>query len=137
MVFTTLKDPDEIDVLPPTMSNHYLDNIEEVAKWSYFQFIPRYKSFMKGIFEMPPELWAKTLQKLSPKKQQTLLSYYYLLPKWARDHPIIKMVVQNLEHTKAHSTYREKQLMVNLACSLIMPISKGNKLIYNKKSEMF
>ena len=125
----TLKDPDEIDVLPPKLSVHYLDNIEEVAKWSYFQFIPRYKSFMKGLFDFPAETYSKTLENFRPKKQQTLLSYYYLLPKWARDHPSIKMVVQNLEHTKAHSSYREKQLMVNLACSLIMPINKGKKFI--------
>ena len=82
------------------------------------------------MLEISPELMAKTLENIQPKKQQSLLSYYYLLPKWARDHPAIKMVVQNLEYTKAHTTYREKQLMVNLACTLIMPIQKGKYPTY-------
>jgi hypothetical protein len=125
LVFTTLRGINEIDVLPPTMSVHYLDNIEEVAKWSYFHFIPKYKAFWKSLFEFPPDSYYEGLKKLKPKKVQTLLSYYYLLPKWARDNPIIKSVVQNIEHTKAHNTYREKQLMVNLAMTLIMPMNKG------------
>ena len=126
LVFSTVKDKDELDVLPPSMSNHYLENFEEVAKWSYFHFIPRYKVFWKSFFEFPKEFYTKNLDKIETKKLKTLFSYYYLLPKWARDHPVIKTVVQNIEHTKAHNSLREKQLMVNLAMSLIMPISEGN-----------
>jgi hypothetical protein len=129
LVFSTLKSTEELDVLPPTMSTHYLDNIEETAKWSYFHFIPRYKTFWKAIFEFPREFYTKNLDKIETKKLKSLLSYYYLLPKWARDHPVIKTVVQNIEHTKAHNSYREKQMMVNLAMTLVMPMSEGTEKI--------
>ena len=109
-----MKDINDLDVLPPTVSLNYLDIVEEVAKWSYFHFMPKFKKFYKGMLEISPDLYSKTLQDLQPKKQQSLLSYYYLLPKWARDHPAIKMVVQNLEYTKAYTTSREKQLMINM-----------------------
>jgi hypothetical protein len=119
-----LRGVDDFDVLPPDLSITWHENIEEVARWSQFMAIPNLSRYFKALSDITPTM-IKTVIDYKPKKLKSLLSYYYLLPQWAREHPIIKSVVQNIEHTKPHQTYREKQLMINMAMTLLMPMDAG------------
>lgn len=64
-------------------------------------------NFTKNI--NPPSLWA----------------YYNTLPKWLRDHPVVRNVLMTFEYHKPTLSIRDKELALNYACSFIRPIDKN------------
>jgi hypothetical protein len=62
-------------------------------------------------------------------RPQSLILYYNLLPKWARDHPTIKMIVRGLEHKQPFMSMREKINLVNLSLRFLMPIDDDWKAL--------
>jgi hypothetical protein len=52
----------------------------------------------------------------------SLWSYYETLPKWCRDHPVVRNVLMAFEYHKTGLDIRQKELSLNLACSFVRPI---------------
>ena len=52
----------------------------------------------------------------------SLFTYYYTLPKWAREDPMVKNVVMAFEYHKPWLSIREKEQALNLTCSFLRPI---------------
>lgn len=83
----------------------------DVAMNNYFKGMIngtlRVPDYMKQV--NPPSLWA----------------YYETLPKWLRDHPIVRNVLMAFEYHKPTLGIRDKELALNYACSFIRPIDKA------------
>jgi hypothetical protein len=54
----------------------------------------------------------------------TLWAYFETLPKWIRDHPVIRNVFMAFEYHHPSMKLRDKELALNYACSFIRPIDK-------------
>ena len=52
-------------------------------------------------------------------------SYYNMLPKWARENDLIKMITNYMEFLKPHNKNRDKQIILNMACNYLMPVDKS------------
>lgn len=52
----------------------------------------------------------------------TLWTYYYTLPKWARDDPVVKNVVMACEYNQPWMPIRAKEQVLNYAMSMLRPI---------------
>mmetsp|Transcript_16074 Transcript_16074/g.27137 ORF Transcript_16074/g.27137 Transcript_16074/m.27137 type:complete len:131 (-) Transcript_16074:472-864(-) len=84
-----------------------------------------------------------------PNYQETcvspnLFAYYETLPSWARENPFIKNCVVAFEHTKPWVKIRDKEQMLNFACSILRPMDSimegvmteaitSNKIMLNAK----
>ena len=55
----------------------------------------------------------------------SLFTYYYTLPKWARDDPFVKNVVMAYEYHKPLLSIRDKEQALNMACSMLRPVDKN------------
>ena len=52
----------------------------------------------------------------------TLWTYYSTLPKWAREDPVVRNVMMACEYHQPLMTIRQKENLLNMACSFLRPI---------------
>ena len=123
--FTSHITEDELLPLPTDYSLRYNEVHYEIERWSLFRTLPiflqtdrqmaqLYQKMKDGEIEVPDYI-----KDVNPP---SLWTYYYTLPKWARDDPIVKNVVMSFEYRQPGVDIRQKETMLNLACSFLRPI---------------
>lgn len=81
-----------------------------------------YINIRKGLLRIP-----NYLEKINPP---SLWAYYYTLPSWVRNEPIIRNIMMALEYHQPGVDIRAKENALNMACSFFRPIdSKFKELI--------
>lgn len=57
-------------------------------------------------------------------KTQSLWAYFNTLPDWARNNPAIRNVFMAMEYNRPNVSMRNKEVALNYACSMLLPIDK-------------
>ena len=60
-------------------------------------------------------------------KTPSLWAYFNTLPTWARANPIVRNVFMAMEYNRPNVSMRSKEVSLNYACSLILPIDKATE----------
>lgn len=117
-------DDDQMDPIPDREFLVWEDQVFHVQKWAIFRAFPAMMNLMaivtnmKGFMDKHGEGQEPVLP--------SLLRYYNLLPKYARQHRLVKKVVKALEFTKHDLSIQEKELAVNYVCQFTLPLDPCN-----------
>ena len=103
--------------------HHSADYFERWAIFRTFPYLTKFTRFLskfiedqeKGIYSGGP---------VRPPGVYTLFRYYNTLPEFARESPIVKNVLRNLEYTKHDLTLKEKETLLNYACLFTLPFDE-------------
>jgi hypothetical protein len=116
------------DELLPMPNDHTLKYTElhyELERWSLFRALPQLMTFDQGLRQLLISMSNGTavvpdfVKEVNPP---SLWAYYYTLPKWARDDPVVRNVVMAMEYHQPGVDIRAKEGLLNFACSLLRPI---------------
>ena len=116
------------DELLPMANDHTLRYNEvhyELERWSLFRTLPLLVQFDQQVMQMYAKLASGQIEVPNFIKEinpPSLWTYYYTLPKWARDDPIIRNVVMAMEYRQPGVDIRAKEQLLNFACSFLRPI---------------
>ena len=114
--------------VPPEFTLVYQDVHWELEKWSIFRTLPlmmKYDQVMRNFFKGMANGTLKMPDFVNSINPPSLWAYYQTLPKWLRDHPIVRNVLMAFEYHKPTMSIRDKELALNYACSFIRPIDKA------------
>jgi hypothetical protein len=140
----------DMSILQPNVEFFFDDIVKENNKWYNFILPHNTRLLVKEVEATLNNIFKESEMQMKLKKQsgeamdgielpQSLLAYYNLLPKWARDHPAIKMLVRGLDKNHPWVSFRSKMLMVNISLRFIMDFDENNKwitdLVYNTRVE--
>lgn len=115
----------QLDPLPASFSLVYDEIHHVVEKWGVFKCLPDFYRYARGVsfyinlVKSQSVLGGYDYQEHMPGM---LWAYYSLLPDYARNNPIVRNSYIALEHHQPRMTLEQKQVALNLACSLVMPI---------------
>jgi hypothetical protein len=114
----------EMGLAPPDMNISYHHAQAEIEKWGVFRLMPQIVNFQKrfGEFQFLLDL---NLIRRQDDSRPSLFTYFHTLPKWCRDNPVVRNVLMGLEYTKPLINFRQKELALNFACSMILPIDES------------
>lgn len=110
------------DPIPPKLEEYFEDFRMKTHMWNLFTFIPHYKHDIAMVYTNINNFFSGKIKDSSKDTQlpTSLLHYYYLLPRWARDHPTMKMIIRGLEYSQPFMSLREKIILVNIGLHIIM-----------------
>ena len=134
IIYGPLREIGKYEPLPPHIDNYFDKFFIDTHMWGLFasnlNFNVDFKQYNLGMKNVLLEIMNRNKalngQKFSIGDSfnidlpQSLIHYYNLLPKWARDHPSIKMLVRGLEYYQPWISYREKINLVNLGLKFVM-----------------
>jgi hypothetical protein len=128
IIFAPIRDKTIPHPLPPKMSDWLDKFFIDSHLWSIFthvQFFRLYydkiNSLTMSFFNETKMLQIKTFEDFHDiPRPANIIDYYNLLPKWARDHPSLKMVIRGLEFHQPWTSYREKMMAVNWTLQILI-----------------
>lgn len=97
----------------------------ELERWSLFRTLPLLLQFDRQVMQMYSKLLNGHIEVPNFVKDvnpPSLWAYYYTLPRWARDDPVIRNVVMAMEYRQPGVDIRAKEQLLNFACSFLRPI---------------
>lgn len=130
--FHTQIDQDELLPMPEDHTLRYSELHYEIERWSLFKTLPMIMEFDQDVRSMINKMASGTVpipdfvKEVNPP---SLWAYYYTLPKWAREDPIVKNVMMAMEYHQPGVNIRTKEAMLNYACSFLRPIGDDMKEI--------
>lgn len=120
-------DVNELRPLPSEHTYNYQHFHPELERWAIFRGLPMMMKYDQAVSQFFRGLSQGTLRIpdfVNTINPPSLWAYYETLPKWARDHSLIRNVMIAFEYHKPITTIREKEIAMNYACSFIKPIHK-------------
>lgn len=93
--------PDKLPIEP-------IELFDQIEKWSHFRWL---SLVVKCYDAMKTEGKIKNMPKIT-----SLYPYYCTLPKFAREHPSVKIAYKNLEFKKFSIPIEEKERALNFIC---------------------
>ena len=145
LVYGALREVGKYELLPPKIDNYFDQFVIDSHKWGIFSSNVNQAVAMRGLKIGMQNVLQDILirNKLNAERStiaepfntdmpQSLVHYYNLLPKWARDHPSIKMLVRGLEFYQPWITYREKINMINMGLKFVIQRDKKYIEIYEE-----
>ena len=132
LIYYSKLEPWEILPFPEKLADNFHDSQEIIEKWSMFRIFPVFSLWMNSINKFMHDLNNDAIP-CTPVRLPSLYTYYNLLPKFAREHPIIRNIVRGLEWSKHDVSMKEKEIMLNYACLFTLPMDPGIHIsIFNK-----
>lgn len=144
ILFTTLTAEGQMSPLPPKIAD-WLDRCYADAQfWHLFTSVVHHQLFLDQhkaillttIAQLQKINWDIpnfSMMDLSDiPLPPSVIDYYNLLPKWARDHPTMKTVVRGLEYHQPWTSYKEKVMAVNWTLQVLI----GKDKTYNELMSM-
>lgn len=116
---------DELLPMPNDHTFRYSEVHYELERWSLFRALPQLMKFDQGMKQLLVNMANGTAvvpDFLKEANPPSLWAYYYTLPKWARDDPMVRNVVMAMEYRQPGVDIRAKERMLNFACSFLRPI---------------
>lgn len=134
IVYVPLQKEHDVDLLPPKLADYWEDFAKDTWQWSSFTVHYQNRIMFRNVIKsMTAAMDSLSKEDYKNKDNfslfdisypQSLIYYYNLLPKWAREHPSVKMIVRGLEFHQPWASYQEKINMVNLALQIVMKKDK-------------
>lgn len=118
---------DELLPLPNEHTLRYSDLHYELEKWTLFSSLPQIVNFENDLTQLYINIKlgkVKIPNFVEDINPPSLWTYYYTLPSWVRNEPIIKNVMIAYEYHQPAMDIRAKENALNLACSFFRPIEK-------------
>jgi hypothetical protein len=140
LVFATLAPEGEMSPIPPKIADWLERCYADSHFWHLFTSVVHQKLYVDqqkaGLIRTMAELqkinWDApnfTMMSFSDiPLPPSIIDYYNLLPKWARDHPTMKTVIRGLEYHQPWTSYREKVMAVNWTLQVLI----GKDKTYNE-----
>ena len=125
IVMTTNMGVHELPPLPSEHTYNYQEVMFELERWTIFRALPpmlKYDKLMVNALDGMANGTLKVPDYMNTINPPSLWAYYETLPKWCRDHPLIRNVLMAFEYHKPGMPFRQKELALNFACSFIRPI---------------
>jgi hypothetical protein len=99
----------------------------ELEKWTTFTALPEIIQWDDSIGNLHKKIANGQVQVPDYMKTSfppTLFAYFNTLPSFSRDHPAIRSIFMGLEHKQPKIDLQSKELALNYACSLMLPLSE-------------
>ncbi len=135
--------PGEVYPLPAEYSLHYDEFMLQFHDAGFATFT---KGLMNTICTMhkmktptpgSPEHKAMCEKETEEYYPPTLETYYAMLPKWARRHPVMRDAYIAMEFHKPNVSLREKEEGLNLLLRRLLPANKAWQLVYESMFDRF
>lgn len=117
----------ELHPLPTKYTNNYQELHPELERWTIFRGLPMMMKYDQALSQFFKGIQQGTLRIpdfVNTINPPSLWAYYETLPRWARDHPVVRNAVIAFEYYKPITTIRQKEIAMNYAVSFIRPIHK-------------
>ena len=119
--------PGELTPLPPKISFIKNDTVRMFERWALFRFTPKIldlQSHIMNIYREETGLHSRFFDEFNDVKTPSLWAYFYTLPRWVRDNDVVRNIFLNLEHHTPRTSMRDKEIGLNLAASLLLPLDE-------------
>jgi hypothetical protein len=119
--------PGEIPPIPPGVELRQFDYLRQLERWSLFRFTPVLMNTFKtleNIYRTEMNVRNTHFGMWKDVKTPSLWAYFYTLPQWVREHPVVRNIFLSLEHHTPRTSMRQKEIGLNLAASLILPLDE-------------
>ncbi len=123
---STLK-PGEISPNPVNLHGNWDFSHFTMERWAMFRAVPILQKGFDGIkdaFHYSKSLHFQHYNEVKTTKLPSLWAYFETLPQWARDHPCIRDIFMGFEYHKPQVSMRNKEVALNFASSLILPMDE-------------
>lgn len=115
------------ELLPlPEVHHHQYQKIHwELERWTLFQGLPNLMKWDQQLIQLHQQMkegHVKIPDYIKDINPPSLWTYYYTLPKWARDDPVVKNIVMACEYNQPWMPIRAKEQLINYATSMLRPI---------------
>lgn len=134
MPFLRFHTPIRENELLPIPENHSLDYTKvmwELERWTLFKSLPSLMEFdanVKNILEKVSNGTIKVPDYVNEINPPSLNTYFSTLPSFARNDPFVRNAFMAYEHHHCGDmTIRQKEQMLNMACSFLRPIDTTMK----------
>jgi len=118
----------EEDELLPLPDQHTLDYSKvhwELERWTLFTQLPalmKYDRNTRLLLEQMQEGQIQVPDYINEINPPSLWTYFSTLPSWARADPLVRNTMMAMEYHKPGTDIRQKEQLLNLACSFLRPI---------------
>lgn len=123
---------DEVLPIPPEHTLRHNEVHWEIENWSIQRALPQMMTYHKDLMTMADQIYKGHVvipDYLNEVQRPSLWAYYETLPRWARNHPIVRNVVMACEYHKPWLSIRQKEEGLNFACSFLRPIDSTMKKV--------
>ena len=103
MSITTNLEVGELPPLPSEFTFNYQEFHPELEKWTVFRAMPMLMKYDRSVLNFGKGIRLGTIKGpvfVNNFRHPTLWAYFETLPRWARDHPIIRNVMMAFEYHK-------------------------------------
>lgn len=117
----------EISPLPNNFPDDWDFTHHALERWAIFRSVPQVIKLWKMMEDQKRKSQTLHYSKYNEyelAKTPSLWAYYNTLPTWARENPIVRNAFQAFEFNKPEVTMRNKEIALNYACSLILPMDE-------------
>lgn len=108
--------------LPDFLPEGYQTSQPTIEKWAMFRMYPIVNQWMRAIHTSIDHIKNGRIPH-EERRIHSLFRYYYLLPEFVRNNPIIINTVRCLEFSKHDMTLEQKEIALNMACEFTIPLT--------------